>query len=183
MQKLSNIEKQKAKQIFDAESFKVINVYGHNAIDEIDKVIVLPYLKEKNQIILKYQNVPVYETKRPEIDKYAFVLNDNLIDEYSIKETIQKALVKNFGIQLNQNFEPEILSPIFLYPNSNVRYYICILPLMEYDYEQIVPTEDKRILMKNSNILVNINELNNIIFYELTSKYVIDIFKNHYSLF
>jgi len=183
MNTLSNIEKQKAKQIFDAETFKVSNVYGNNIIDEKDQIIVLPYLKELNNILLKYQSIPAYETKQPEIDKYAQALTCKVNSEYTINENIKRACINDFGIKIDDNFQLDVLSPIFLYPNSNVRFYICILPLMEYDYEQVLPEEDKKQLMKSKNISVNINELNNVIFYELISRYVIDLFKQHYSLF
>lgn len=183
MNTLSNIEKQKAKQIFDAETFKVANVYGNNIIDEKDQILILPYLKELNDILLKYKSIPAYETKQPEIDKYAQILTCKKDNDLTLEENIKKSCINDFGLKIDNNFKFDILSPIFLYPNSNVRFYICILPLMDYDYEQIIPEEDKKVMMKNSNISVNINELNNVIFYELISRYVIDLFKQHYSLF
>lgn len=182
MKTLSNIAKKKATEIFDAENFKVTNVYGNNIIDESDKVIILPYFKELNTILLRYDSIPAYETKRPEIDRFAHVL-ETTTDEFTIVESIKEALIQKFGLKLSENYKFDILSPIFLYPTSNVRYYICILPLMDYDYEQIIPEELKKLKMQNTNISVNINEINNIVFYELISKYTIDIFKQHYSLF
>lgn len=183
MKTLSNITKHKTKEIFDADTFKVSNVYGTNIIDEKDRVIVLPYFKELNTILLKYNSIPAYETKRPEIEKYATVLSSTTEDEFTIIDSIKEALIKNYGLKISENYKFDVLSPIFLYPNSNVRCYICILPLMDYDYEQIIPEELEKLKMQNSNISVNINEINNIVFYELTSRYVIDLFKQHYSLF
>lgn len=183
MKTLSNIEKHKTKQIFDAEDFTVSNLYGNNIVNESDKILILPYFKEDNNILLRYSSVPAYESKKPEIDKYAQVLSENVEDEFTITDAIKKSCLKKYGIKISDNYDFDILSPIFLYPTSNVRYYICILPLMDYDFEQIIPSEENKLKMKNSNISANINELNNIVFYELTSRYVIDLFKQHYSLF
>lgn len=183
MKTLSNIAKHKTKELFDAENFKVSNVYGNNIVDEQDRVIVLPYFKELNTILLKYDSIPAYETKRPEIERYANVLSTAINDEFTIIDTVKETLIKNYGLKMSDNFKFEILEPIYLYPTSNVRYHICIIPMMDYDYEQIIPEEIEKLKMQNTNISVNINEINNIVFYELTSRYVIDLFKQHYSLF
>lgn len=183
MKTLSNIEKRTGKEVFKTEKFNIINIYDQEIIDEKDKIIILPYFKEENTILLRYDSIPAYETKTPEIDKYAFALACET-DEFTLVESIKKSCKEKFGLNINNdNYNFDILSPIFLYPNSNVRYYICILPLMDYDYEQVIPDELEKLKMQHTNISVNINEINNIVFYELISKYVIDIFKQHYSLF
>ena len=82
-----------------------------------------------------------------------------------------------------KDFNPEIISPIFLNKGNTSRYHICILPLMNHNYEQIEPTEVEKLQMKNSNIVLNISEIKNIIIYDLISRYTLDIFKQHYSLF
>ena len=55
---LTNQEQQstktKPKVLFESEYIKVLDIWGYKAIQENDMVICLPYIVEKNTILLKY---------------------------------------------------------------------------------------------------------------------------------
>lgn len=183
MNLLSNLERKEPKVIFDATSLQVLDINGYTAIQEQDMVVCIPYLIEKNSILLRYENIPPYELIRPEIDKYVNVMSTVINKEETPLDALKRGLLNEFGLQLKEDFKPEILSPIFNNKGNTSRYYICILPLMDYDYEQVEPTEIQKIEMKNSNIILNISEFNNVIIYDLITRYTVDLFKKHYSLF
>lgn len=172
------------KVLFDSGYLKVLDINNYHVVQEHDMLICIPYLVEENSILLRYEDIPTYTYIRPEIDKFICVMSETFEKNESPKDVLFRGLKEEFGIILNDKFQPEILTPIFANKANTAQYHICILPIMQYDYEQIIPTTDgSEHEKKSSNIKVNINELNNYIIYDLITRYTIDIFKKHYSLF
>jgi len=182
MELLSNLQKKEAKVTFDAGHLQVIDINGYQAIQENDMVVCIPYLVEKNQILLRYEDVPVFQLVNPMIDKYVTLMSTVIDKNESPEDALNRGLLNEFGLKL-KDINPEIIAPIFLNKGNTSRYHICILPLMDHNYEQVEPTEVQKLQMKNSNISINIMEINNVIIYDLISRYTLDIFKQHYSLF
>lgn len=182
MELLSNLQKKEAKVTFDAGHLQVIDINGYQAIQENDMVICIPYLVENNSILLRYENIPVFELVNPAIEKYLMVMSTVIDKHETPEEALNRGLLNEFGLKL-RNFSPEIIPPIFLNKGNTSRYHICILPLMQDNYEQVEPTEAQKLQMKNSNISLNIMDIKNVIIYDLISRYALDIFKQHYSLF
>ena len=175
------MNKVKPKDMYDAGQLKVIDVAGSIAVQEPDVVVCIPYLTEKNSILLKYENVPAFELVKPEIDKYVNAVAISIDNGETPKDALRRGLLAEFGLQLKDAHSPEILTPIFIKKNNTSRYHVCILPLMSYDYEQVQPNDE--LTMKSSNLVLNINELSNVIIYDLITRYAIDLFKKEYSLF
>lgn len=183
MELLSNIEKKETNVIFDAGHLQILDIAGYSAIQEQDMVICIPYLIEKNQILLRYENIPSYNLKKPEIDNFITVMSTVIEKEETPDTALRRGLLKEFGLKLTNEYKSEILTPIFLNKGNTASYHICILPLMSYDYEEHIPSEVEQLDMKANNVIIHINELKNVIIYDLISRYTIDLFKQHYSLF
>ena len=99
------------------------------------------------------------------------------------EEALKRGLALEFGLKLNETVKPEILAPIFLNKGNTASYHICILPLMEHDYTDFVPTGAQQLDMKANNVIIQLSELKNIVIYDLITRYTVDLFKQHYSLF
>lgn len=182
MELLSNLQKKEAKVTFDAGHLQVIDINGYQAIQENDMVVCIPYLVERNEILLRYENIPTFELVNPAIDKYITVMSTVIDKHESPEDALNRGLLNEYGLKL-RDFSPEIVAPIFLNKRNTSRYYICILPLMDHNYEQVEPTEVKKLEMSNNNISINILNIKNLIIYDLISRYTLDLFKQHYSLF
>ena len=52
------------------EGIEVIDLWNTQVIKPGDKVIFLPYFKERGQILLKYKDIPAFQLKYPHIDKW-----------------------------------------------------------------------------------------------------------------
>lgn len=183
MELLSSVfNKVKSTELFNAEYLKVLDIDGYTAIQENDMVVCIPYLVESNTVLLRYENIPPFELVKPEVTKYINVMSSVITT--TPEESLKAGLLKEFGIELNENKKVEILTPIFSNKGNTSRYHICILPLMSYDYQQI-RIEDEIITMgmKENNALINVTELNNVIVYDLITRYCIDLFKKEFSLF
>ena len=148
MELLSNLQKKEAKVTFDAGHLQVIDINGYQAIQENDMVICIPYLVEQNSILLRYENIPVFELINPAIQKYITVMSTVIEKHESPEDALNRGLLTEYGLKL-RDFNPEIISPIFLNKGNTSRYHICILPLMNHNYEQIEPTEVEKLQMKN----------------------------------
>jgi len=182
MDLLSNIMNKIAPTVdYDGGYIKVLNINGYNAVQEKDMVVCIPYLVESNSLLLRYEHIPAFELVKPEIEKYITVMS-TVVDN-DVEESLRKGLEQQFSIILKDTKKPEILQPIFINKGNTARYHICILPLMSYDYEMVREDDAKVMEMKDNNIIVNINEINNLIIYDLISRYTIDLFKKEYSLF
>lgn len=182
MELLSNIfNKIKMNVLFEGKFVKVIDVNGDESTQEKDRVICIPYLVETNSILLKYQNVPTFELIKPEIDKYVMAMSASV--DKDVEESLREGLEREFSIVLKEDTKPEILQPIFAYRFSTMKYHICILPLMSHEYEMVREDDAKVMEMKDANVVVNINEINNLIIYDMATRYAIDLFKKSYSLF
>lgn len=183
MELLSSVfNKVKSTELFAKDYLRVIDIDGSTAIQELDMVVCIPYLVESNTILLRYENIPSFELVRPEITKFINVMSQPI--DTTPEEALKKGLLDKFGIELNEKKKLEILTPIFSNKTNTSRYHICILPLMSYDYQQIrIEDEVVTMGMKENNALINITELNNVIVYDLITRYCIDLFKKEFSLF
>lgn len=183
MELLSKLKNKKPKVIFEADDFQVLNVMGESKVQQKDKIVCLPYFTDKNELLFRYTENHTFNIKRPEIDKFIKVLTTTINKDESPNDALKRDLEDKFGLILEEQTHVEILPPIYLSEDNTCRIYFCVLPLTIADYEQIVPAEDKKMKMKNNNVSVHINELKNIIVYDLITRYTIDLFKHHYSLF
>lgn len=174
--------KKDAKVIFDAGNTQILDINNQTILQQNNKVVCIPYLIEKNSILLRYENIKAFNQIRPEIDKYITIMQSDIIDDKTPLDVLKDTLISMYGIELKDDVKAEFLSPIFLAKDSTAQYYICILPLMEYQYTQIIPSELEEMKMRETNIILNTSDLSNIIIYDLLTRYTIDLFKQHYAL-
>lgn len=159
-----------------AEGVEVVNLWGKQVIKPGDKIVYMPYFKERGQILMKWKDIPAFQLKYEMIDKWISIGKHDIVDE-NPRESLKAGLMADFGIDLVDSYEPEILSPIFLSDDSCQEYYICIVSLMEDEYsisqtENPVPT-----------VALSYSELDNYIVYDLITRYCLDLFRKAYSLF
>lgn len=176
---LSNTAPIKKKILFENQDIKVLNILDKTITQTQDIIVCIPYLIEKASILLRYTEEPAFLAINPNIDKYVTALNIYLEENETLNEAIINGIKNSFGIELKE-FEPVIQQTMFLSSKSCTTYHICILPLMNHNFEQIQPEESKKLQMKNSNIIFQTNELNNLIIYDILTKYSLDVFKQKY---
>lgn len=151
----------------------IIEVPTGSIVKMQDYLIVLPYFKETNRVLMKYTEVPAFKMSYPHIEKW-ITSAKFLLDGECTKESVFAALTQHFG--LTTDVEPEIIGPIFIDDQCTTKFYISVLPLLEHEYS-IEQVEEKK------PIALNCSELSNYIIYDLPSRYCLDIFKKEYSLY
>lgn len=185
MELLSNLKPAfTPKVIFDSGYLKVLDINNYHAVQENDMLVCIPYFPETGNILLRYESIPTYNFIVPQADKFVCIMSETFKDKETPREALKRGLKEEFGIIINDNVNADILTPIFSNKGNTARYHICILPLMSYDYEQVKPEGDgTEYEMTASNISIQINEINNLIIYDLITRYAIDLFKKEYALF
>ncbi len=184
MKTLSSIERVKPKLLFDSGHLKMMDINDWHFIDEQSMVICIPYFQEQNKILLRYEEIPPFTYKYPHIDKFITVMSETMEPGETPEQTLIRGLKEEFGIELVNSVKPEIMNPIFSNKGCTAQYNICILPLMNLDYTLNTPTTDGSAFEKRAkSVEVHLSELNNVVLYDLVSKYALDMFKKHYSLF
>ncbi len=152
---------------------KVIDVMGKEIVKMPDYLMVLPYFKETNRILMKYTEVPAFQVSFPHIEKWITAAKFLLEGECN-KACVENAVKENFGMTFE--IEPEIIGPIFIDDMCTTKMYVCVLPLLEHEYA-IEPVAERK------PVALNCSELPNYIIYDLPSKYCLDVFKKEYSLY
>lgn len=157
------------------EGIEVIDLWNNQIIKPGDKIIYLPYFKEKGQILLKYKDIPEFQLKYPNIDKWLTAAKTGITN--TPLESLKSGLFTDFGIILADSYQPEILTPIFLSDDTCAEYYICIVSLMDDEYTieangSGVPT-----------VALSYGDIDNYIIYDLITRHVLNVFRQSYSLF
>ncbi len=157
------------------EGIEVIDLWNNQVIKPGDKIVYLPYFKEKGQILLKYKDIPEFQLKYPQIDKWLTIAKIDIAENPT--ESLKKGLLNDFGIELTDTFQPEILTPIFLSDDTCAEYHICIVSLMEDEYTIGQPGSNV------PTVALSYVDLDNYLIYDLITRYCLDLFRKSYSLF
>ncbi len=158
------------------ENVDVVELWGKQVIKPADKIVYIPYFKERGQILMKWRDIPAFQMKYEMIDKWISIGKHDMVDG-DPNAALRAGLMEDFGIELVDSYEPEILSPIFLSDDSCQEYYICIVSLM--DDECTVSQATSPV----PTVALSYSELNNYTVYDLITRYTLDLFRSAYSLF
>ena len=93
-----NKEKKKGDDIlFENDILKVVSYKGWSFVKESDSVVVIPYLLETNQIILRSEYIPTFEWSDHK-EMYLTVISETIEGKEKPEETIVRGLEEECGI-------------------------------------------------------------------------------------
>lgn len=164
----------KDKVLFSGDRLKVIQFEDWTMIKERDSVVVIPYLIESNQIVLRREYIPTF--KYIDGQEYHVALIGGGIE---IGEDPQKAMLRELeeesGIVLREDYTiEEELKPLFLNKGTVNKVHPYILPLNERDYHEVVPRGDGSDAEKMSkSVKVDIKYLGSLNISDIVTDYMI----------
>lgn len=179
---LQKLQKMEAKSLYDSNGLKIVDINGTKAIEEKDKIIILPYYVQKRGILLRYENVPAFEVKQKGISHYLTALTTTINNDDQIG-SVKDALEKNYGIRIYLDDKINITNPIFLTTTQTTKYYFAFVHLYDGQYEEVQVTDYQQLEFKDKNAYISVDELDNAIIYDLITNYSINHFKEKYLLF
>ena len=142
MNKFSNLKKQIAiedttnKALFSNKGLKVIEYENWNVVVENDTVVVIPYLIETNQIIIRQEYIPTYKYADGQ-EMHITLVGGTIEKDETPEEAMLRELQEEAGIVIRPNYVIEKEKPLFKYKGSSSKYYMYILNLAQSDFHEI----------------------------------------------
>lgn len=155
---------------------KILKYKNHEIVDESNMVIILPYLKEKESILLRIEPIPTYELSFPEVktNKFITVISGTMEKGETPEKTIKRELYEEAGIVLSSVKNLNIEEPVSVSKGNKAKYYCCFLELSEGEYKQTIAPGDGTESEENSKtISVPIKDIDNLNTYDLITKYML----------
>lgn len=165
--------------LFSNDYIELINFEDWTLIKDHDIAICIPYLIETNQIIIRQEYIPTY--KYVDGQEYHVALVGGCIeDDETPEEAITRELKEEAGIVLKEGYNIEMLKPLYISKGSINKFYPCIIPLNEREYEEIIPTTDGSVVEKKSkSVKVDAKYIDSINTSDLITDYMLGKIKEY----
>lgn len=166
-------KKKKSDELYSDGYIKLISYEGWSIISEKDMVIVVPYLIESNELILRYEYIPTFKYVDGQ-EYHITVLSGSMEEGEDPKTAAIRELEEESGIVLKNEKKLEQLKPLFVSKSNCNKYHIFFLPLHERDYYQIEPVGDgSKAEAKSSCIKINYKNISSIDSSDLITEYIL----------
>ena len=147
--------KEEIKTIYDGEYMNIKATDGWEFVEEKDCVIVLPHLINFNEIILRKENVPPFNTREPNKEHFLTVVSGTMEAGEDPTETLVRELKEETGIMLNTGFKGWTKwGEYFWNKGNNSKCHVYYLPITTSDFQKVVAkgdgsvSEDKSITVR-----------------------------------
>lgn len=162
---------------------KVIDAEGWTVVEESDMVVTIPYIVEYNQVILRLEDIPTYKLKYPNMEHFLTCVSGSIEKGESPKDALLREVEEETGLVVNKDIEVEFFKPLFVSKGNTAQYHICLLPLHEKDYYEVIPKGDgSESEAKSSNVKIDVKYLNNIVSNDLITSHLIGLMKKHINM-
>jgi len=174
--------------VYENDFMKVINYKDWTFVEESDRIVVLPYVKDEGFVFLRAEVIPTwnYKYKNTDLGKsshFLTVISGTIENNETPEKTLRRELYEEAGIVLNQFYNFDITGPFFESKGNLSQFYICLMELNYSDYKLVAPTGDGSIDEKKSKTLrVSIADLDEIRINDMASKLLINMLKKDYNL-
>jgi 8-oxo-dGTP pyrophosphatase MutT (NUDIX family) len=190
MEKFSSLKKKnefkessKDKILYSDSHFKIIQYENWSIIKEKDVVVCIPYLIEKNQIILRYEYIPTFKYVNGQ-EYHVTLVGGNIELGETPNRAILRELEEEAGIVLREDFELEDMKPLFMNKGIANKYYPYILTLTERDYHEVIAKGDGSKEEKMSKcVKVDIKYINSLNTSDLITDYMLLKLKEYLNLY
>tara|TARA_B000000477_G_C6056132_1_gene212390 strand:- start:353 stop:913 length:561 start_codon:yes stop_codon:yes gene_type:complete len=165
--------KKKSDILYSDDYVKLISYEGWSMISERDLVIVLPYLIESNELILRYEYIPTFKYVDGQ-EYHVTMLSGGVEDNETPLDAAIRELEEESGIILKDEKKLQELKPVYVSKGNCNKYHMFFLPLNERDYYQVKPVGDgSKAEAKSSCIKINYKNIDSINSSDLITEFML----------
>lgn len=134
---------QDIETVYDGEYMKVKSTNGWEYIEESDCVIVLPHLLNFDEIILRKEHVPPFNTRDTNQEHFLTVVSGTMEAGEDPTETLIRELREETGIMLNTGFQGwKKIGEFFWNKGNSSKCHLYYLPITTSDFQKVAATGD-----------------------------------------
>lgn len=174
--------KDKNEVLYDAGHMKLVEIDKWSFIDEPDSICVLPIIIEDNQILLRMEVVPPYQSK----DNKEFHLTciaGTIEDGEDPTKCLIRELEEEAGLVLRDNVVVEFFDILYKSKSQSSRFHLCILPLNIYSFDDVIARGDgSKIESMSKTVRVNIKSIKNLFPSDIVTKLLLEEGKKYLNL-
>lgn len=166
---------------------KVIEYKDYEFVDEKDMVIILPYLRDESQIILRHEYVPTYQYHYRNSNDYKSITNFLTVISGSVevgetlKNAVRRELYEEAGIVLSSMYDIDIEKSLFISKGNCGQYHICLLEMRYNDFKVTRPPGDGSVSESLSrSIKISLGDIDEVRTHDLITDYMLNLFKLKY---
>lgn len=165
--------KKRPNVLYSDDYIKLLSYEGWSIISERDLVIVLPYLIESNELILRYEYIPTYKYVEGQ-EYHITMLSGGIEDNETPLDAAIRELEEESGIVLKDESKLQELNPLFVSKGNCNKYHMFFLPINERDYYQIKPVGDgSKAEAKSSCVKINYKNIDSVVCSDLITEYML----------
>ena len=194
MDKFSNYSKQVKKEEkedlnkpYEGEVINIVKYKNWDLIEEKDRAIVLPILKDEGFVLLRSEYIPTFQYKYKDnselrgVTNFLTCISGGIEENETPEQTIRRELYEEAGVILSNVKQIDIENSLHIDKGNLSKYHICILELNAGDYKTVkAPTDGSKEEKLSRTIKVSIGELDNIKTWDLITEYVLTKMKLEY---
>lgn len=186
MEKFTRYQKKKkelppSKVAFQGKVKNIIKFDDWEITTEKDRIIVLPYLKDRETILLRHEYIPTFryrtmmDYKEDKSDGYFLTLISGNIEEGETAEkTLKREIYEESGIVLSSVKQIELEEPLFNDKGNTSKINICLLPLNEGEYRQtIAPGDGSKSEYLSKIVEIPLKDIEHLQCHDLTTKHLL----------
>lgn len=195
MEKFTKHAKKELKQqninntVYQDDFISVKKINNRTFVEEKDRIVALPYIKDEGYVFMRAENVPAWKykyrnnTQLSKTSNFLTMISGSIETGETPSKTLRRELYEEAGIVLSQFYQFDIEGPFFESKGNNSQFYICLIELNYNDYKLVSAPGDGTINEKIAkNLKVSLGDLDEIRINDMVSELLLTKFKKEYNL-